>query len=179
MCGRCVCVCVVVCLCVLLLFFGLFQTNANANAILASSAFTLPLQPVYLSLSLAPSGCHPTPLIWKIHLSTLPKDATWPSAPSAWSRSSASECQTDFSFVVAHASVCHVLLHNCTTGQAAEIFPASILPPPLIPHVFFNDPRAAIATTTMKSSSSGCDLTRRLKRLRDMQPGLLRVLLQY
>lgn len=56
MCGRCVCVCVVVCLCVLLLFFGLFQTNANANAILASSSFSLPLQPVYLSLSLPISG---------------------------------------------------------------------------------------------------------------------------
>lgn len=48
-----VCVCVVVCLCVLLLFFGLFQTNANANAILASSAFTLSLQPVYLSLPIS------------------------------------------------------------------------------------------------------------------------------
>lgn len=56
MCGRCVCVCGCVFVSVLLLFFGLFQTNANANAILASAAFSLPLQPVYLSLSL-PISC--------------------------------------------------------------------------------------------------------------------------
>lgn len=176
---MCVWLCVCVCSCCSLDFFKQMRMRMQFLLALLSPSHSNPSISPSLSLSLAPSGCHPTPLIWKIHLSTLPKDATWPSAPSAWSRSSASECQTDFSFVVAHASVCHVLLHNCTTGQAVEIFPASIPPPPLIPHAFFNDPRAAIATTTMKSSSSGCDLTRRLKRLRDMQPGLLRVFLQY
>lgn len=76
-----VCVCVLG-VCLFLLFFGLFQTNAKANAN-ANAILALPFArtvSIYLCCSLSLSLSLATPLIWKIHLSTLPKETAEPTA---------------------------------------------------------------------------------------------------